>query len=352
MGSGIAQLAAAAGFDVVMRDVRPEFVERGAGVIRSLFDDAVRRGRMTAAAAAAAAARISATTGWEGFESCDLVVEAIVEDTAAKRALFSELAAVARPDAILASNTSALPIERIAGHVPRPERTLGLHFFNPVGRMALLEMVLAPATGPDEARRALDFVKALGKSPVICRSSPGFLVTRVLFFYLNEAIRLWEEGAPAGDIDEAMRAFGWPMGPLRLIDEVGIDVTDFIIGEMARDFPGRFRPTRACAGLLAAGLKGRKNGAGAGFYAYSEGTERLNPAAEDAVGGPRGPGAAALRHGDIRDRLMAVMVAEARLCLSEGVVRSRDDIDFAMIAGTGFPAFRGGLMQFADTLSD
>src|SRR5205085_1007404 len=154
-----------------------------------------------------------------------------------------------RPDALLASNTSALPIEEIAGHVSHPERTLGIHFFNPVSRMALVELIVGRHTSAEAAGTALSLVKALGKSPVICRSSPGFLVTRVLFFYLNEAVRRWEQGGTTAGIDTALRDFGWPMGPLRLIDEVGIDVTDFIFCEMEHYFPARFQRTQACAQL-------------------------------------------------------------------------------------------------------
>jgi 3-hydroxyacyl-CoA dehydrogenase/enoyl-CoA hydratase/3-hydroxybutyryl-CoA epimerase len=182
--------------------------------------------------------------------------------------------------------------------------------------------------------------------PVLCRSSPGFLVTRILFFYLNEAVRMWEQGVPAAAMDEALRDFGWPMGPLRLIDEVGVDVTDFIFGEMAHYFPQRFSRSGACAALLAAGLKGRKNGTGAGFYTYSAGRESLNDPATRALGpavAPLAPGPKA-----ITTKLMGVMVAEARRCLDEGVARTADDVDFATLTGAGFPAFRGGLMRYAN----
>jgi 3-hydroxyacyl-CoA dehydrogenase/enoyl-CoA hydratase/3-hydroxybutyryl-CoA epimerase len=346
MGSGIAQWCAARGLQVVMRDVQPAVVERGFGVIRGLFDEAVKRRLSSAVDAAAGLARVSTTTGWEGFADCDLVIEAIIENVAAKQQLFTELAAVVRPDALLASNTSALPIEELAGHVPNPGRTLGLHFFNPVSRMALVELIVGRHTTAPTAAAALAFTKTLGKSPVICRSSPGFLVTRVLFFYLNEACRLWEEGAPTDVIDDALRDWGWPMGPMRLIDEVGVDVTDFIFGEMAHYFPDRVSRTSICGRLIAAGLKGRKNGASSGFYAYEGRQETLNPAVATlaplvhARSDNMEPAA-------IVDRLMGVMIAEARRCLEEGVIKSPDDVDFALLSGAGFPAFRGGLMKYA-----
>lgn len=345
MGSGIAQWCAAKGLAVILRDVSPEFLERGRGVIAGLFAEGVKRGKLTETEAAAGLARVRTTTAWDGFAECDLVIEAIVENVAAKQKLFSELAALVRPDALLASNTSALPIEEIAGHVPNPARTLGLHFFNPVSRMPLVELVRSKDTSAAVVAQARGLVQALGKSPVVCRSAPGFLVTRVLFFYLNEACLLWEQGVPTEAIDAALREFGWPMGPARLIDEVGVDVTDFILGELAHYYPGRFQRATICGRMLAAGLKGRKNGAGSGFYTYAGGGKEaaLNPAmAALRPAEASNPTAAA-----ITARLMGVMIAEARRCLDEGVVATPDEVDFAMQSGAGFPAARGGLMRYA-----
>jgi 3-hydroxyacyl-CoA dehydrogenase / enoyl-CoA hydratase / 3-hydroxybutyryl-CoA epimerase len=368
MGSGIAHALAVAGYEVMLRDVQPDLVGRGLGIIRGLLDEAVRRERLSASAAALCLDRIGTTTAWDGFATCDLVIEAIVEDVAVKQRLFTELASLVRPDTLLASNTSALPIEEIAGHVPHPERTLGLHFFNPVGRMPLIEMVIGRATSAGSAARALALAQSLGKLPVIVRSSPGFLVTRVLFFYLNEAVRLWQQGVPTAVLDAALRDFGWPMGPLRLIDEVGVDVSDSIFREMARRFPARFPATSACGALLAAGCKGRKNGTG--FYTYHAGHEAVNETAWNTAGAapvsaregrghlsaidPATAEAAPLQNNAspaaIVERLMGVMIDEARLCVDEGVVRSADDVDFALLTGAGFPAFRGGLLRYARSI--
>jgi 3-hydroxyacyl-CoA dehydrogenase/enoyl-CoA hydratase/3-hydroxybutyryl-CoA epimerase len=343
MGSGIAQWCAARGYSVVMRDVKPEFVERGMAVIKGLFDEAAKRGKLSADAAAQGMARVQGTTELAAFADCDLVVEAIVENVAAKQALFAELSQVVRADCVLASNTSALPIEELAATATHPGRTIGIHFFNPVSRMPLIEMVLSPHTTRETADRVLAFAKHLGKTPVICRSSPGFLVTRVLFFYLNAACELWEQGVPTDVIDRAMRDWGWPMGPMRLIDEVGVDVTDFIYGEMKHYFPARFRSTSVCGKMLAAGLKGRKNGASTGFYAYDGGKETLNPAmASFAPASAKAMDAKA-----IQDHLNGVMIDETKRVLDEGVLKTADDADFALLMGTGFPAFRGGLMRYA-----
>ena len=357
MGSGIAQWLAVHGFDVVIRDVQPDLLDHGMQVMRSLTEEAVKRGKLSSADARLGLSRVLATTGWDGFARCDVVIEAIVENIEAKRALFTEVAGIVKPDTILASNTSALPIEAIAGHVPNPGRTLGIHFFNPVSRMPLVELIVARETSAEAAERALALVKALSKSPVICRSSPGFLVTRVLFFYLNEAVRLWESGVGTEQMDAALRDFGWPMGPLRLIDEVGVDVTDFIFGEMAHYFPDRFMRSKACGAMLAAGLRGRKNGTSRGFYRYDGPKESLNDAETRSFAvcepaptpEPRlGVEASSCRTPDaISSHLMRVMAGEAERCLAEGVVKTPDDVDFALLSGAGFPSFRGGLLRWA-----
>ena len=352
MGSGLAQWAAAHGFEVVLRDVSTEVIERGLVVVRRLFDEAARRGKLTPGEGNSGLHRIATTTGWEGFAACDLVIEAIVENAHAKHALFTQIASVVPPATILASNTSALPIEEIAGHVPHPARTLGIHFFNPVSRMSLVELVIGRQTSRAHAERALTFVKALGKAPLLCRSSPGFLTTRVLFFYLNAAVRLREGGVSTEAIDGAMRDFGWPMGPLRLIDEVGVDVTDLIFRELERYFPQRFERSVLCEEMVKVNLSGRKNGTSRGFYRYEGAVEHVNEEmvprlTPRATVSAHETGGVARERSDISHGLMRVMVEEAQRCLDEGVVKTADDVDFALLRGAGFPKSRGGLMQWA-----
>ena len=347
MGAGIAQWCASHSIGVILCDIDHDAVERGIKVIRELFKQEEARGRLTPAEAHRMMGGIGITTSLEDFDGCDLVIEAIVENVEAKRKLFGELSAAMAPDCVFASNTSALPIQDLASQVKNPGRVVGLHFFNPVGRMPLVEVVLSPSTTRVTAERALTFVKALGKTPVLCKSSPGFLVTRVLFFYLNEACRLWEQGAPTEVIDRAMREWGWPMGPMRLIDEVGVDVTDFIFGEMAHYFPGRFTSTTLCHQMVAAGMKGRKNGLSTGFYNYAGDQEVLNPAlaafAPDSVPPPSDAKA-------IQDRLNGVLIEETKRALAEGVIKTPDEADLALLLGAGFPAFRGGLLRYARTI--
>jgi 3-hydroxyacyl-CoA dehydrogenase/enoyl-CoA hydratase/3-hydroxybutyryl-CoA epimerase len=267
----------------------------------------------------------------------------IDENVAAKQKLFAELSQIVQPDCVLASNTSALPIEELSAGAKGPERIVGLHFFNPVGRMPLVELVLSPHTTRAHADRALTFAKALGKTPVVCKSSPGFLVTRALFFYLNEACQLWEQGVPARVIDRAMQEWGWPMGPMRLIDEVGVDVTDFIFGELKHYYPDRFTGTTICAKLLAGGLKGRKNGASSGFYVYTH-DGVVHNAAVEAMAPQAAP---VMEQKVLTDRLNGVLIAETKRVLAEGVLKTADEADLALLLGAGFPAFRGGLMRHA-----
>ncbi len=346
MGSGIAQWCASRGFGVILCDTDKDAVDRGIKVIRGLFKQQEERGLLTAAEAHRMMGGIGVTTSLEDFEMCDLVIEAIVENVEAKQKLFAQLTKVMPPDCVFASNTSALPLEELAATAANPGRVVGLHFFNPVGRMPLVELVLGKATTRATADRALAFVKALGKTPVICRSSPGFLVTRVLFFYLNEACRLWEQGVPTETIDRALREWGWPMGPMRLIDEVGVDVTDFIFDEMQHYYPDRFSATTVCKRMLAARLRGRKNGESSGFYSYADGRETLNPAmAAFTPAAQSAPESAA-----IAEKLNGVMIDETKRVLAEGVLKTPDEADLALLLGAGFPAFRGGLMRYAKSI--
>jgi 3-hydroxyacyl-CoA dehydrogenase / enoyl-CoA hydratase / 3-hydroxybutyryl-CoA epimerase len=339
MGSGIAQWLAARGFDVVLLDVDEQALNRACGIIAKLFDEAVRRGRTSEAEAETACAAIHSTTDWNALAKCDLIIEAIIEDLAAKQTLFAKLASLVPPTTILASNTSALPIDAISAGLPGPERMIGIHFFNPVSRMPLVEVSLGTQTSRTTADRIAAWTRAIGKRAVFCRSSPGFIVTRILFFYLNEAMRIWSTQPDTRAIDRAMLDFGMPMGPLRLIDEVGIDVTACIIDSMRGYYAGRFEPATAAARLVGASLKGRKSGTG--FYHYSSSGEVVNEEAVAIAGAA--PSGDPLTAEQIRDRLLDLMVREARCCIDEGVVKSAEDIDFAMLLGTGFPASRGGL---------
>jgi 3-hydroxyacyl-CoA dehydrogenase/enoyl-CoA hydratase/3-hydroxybutyryl-CoA epimerase len=279
----------------------------------------------------------------EDFEFCDLVIETVTEDLAVKQKLLGELLRVVPPETLIASNTSALPLEQIVAGLPGPGRIVGLHFFNPVSRMPLVEIALTAATTRTTAGRAVGLVRGLGKTPLICRASPGLFVTRVLAGYLNEACRLREQGVPAELIDQAMCDWGWPMGPLRLIDEVGVDVVNSIFNELRQNGSWPLPATRLCGQLVNAGMSGRKNGASSGFYTYGEGKEHVNALLGQFVPDEARP----MESKAIQDLLNGRLIEETKCALAEGIVKTADEADLALILGLGAPAFRGGLMHEA-----
>lgn len=341
MGSGIAAWATGKGLEVTLLDRDWAPLAAGQKRVKELIQRAEKKRVFTPVQAARALDRVHLGTGDIPLTRCDLVLEAAVEDLAVKQAIFADLSRRTRPDTVLATNTSALPIRQLLGQVSQPQRVVGLHFFNPVHRMELVEVIRTDQTSAEALATALGFVRALGKLPVVVADSPGFLVNRILLPYLVEAARLFEQGADPEEIDEAMLDFGMPMGPLRLLDEVGLDVAGEVARTLAAAFPQRMVKPEILDRLLASGLTGRKGGGG--FYQYPANT---------GDGAPRPhPQALALRRGtqsapaDVAAVLAGLMADEARLCLREGIARDADDIDLAMVLGTGYAPFRGGPMQ-------
>jgi len=345
MGSGIAHWCAAHDYGVILCDSNRAAIEKGVGVIRALFADGVARGKVSADSAHRMTGGIGITTSLEDFEYCDLIIEAVAEDLAEKKKVFAELAGLIKPECIVVSTSSALPIEELAAGMPDPQRVLGMHFFNPVSRMPLLEIALGSQTGRVAAGRVLALARAMGKTPVISRSSPGHFVARVFFTYLNEACRIRDEGVAIEVIDEAMVGAGWPMGPMRVLDEIGIDVAAAVFAELAGYFPDRFAASTLCRRMAAAGLRGRKNGAGTGFYHYAEDSPRPRPNPAMAQFAPVEGGSHRSAAWEIHDRLRHVLEEEARRALGEGVVRTAEDAEIALILGAAFPAHRGPLFR-------
>jgi 3-hydroxyacyl-CoA dehydrogenase/enoyl-CoA hydratase/3-hydroxybutyryl-CoA epimerase len=345
MGTGIAQWCAMRGLGVLLYDVDRAILKQSVEIIRELFREAENHGKLSHAAAHKAMGGIGLSSNLEDYEFCDLVIETVTENAAVKQQLLTELARFVPPGVVLATNTSALSIEKITAGLPEPGRIVGLHFFNPVNRMALVEIALTAQTSRATAARALEFVQALGKTPSLCRSNPGLLVTRVLAGYLNEACQLREQGVQTEVIDQAMTDWGWPMGPLRLIDEVGVEVVNSIFDELQQFYPGRFVATHLCSSMVNAGMGGRKNGASSGFYSYNGERELVNPLVDQFTPAVSG----ATEAGVIQDKLVGRMIAETKLALGEGIVKSADEADLALLLGIGFPAFRGGLMHYAKT---
>jgi len=346
MGGGIAQLVSAeADLPVRMKDVRPEALASGMEHAAGLFDKQVKRHRLDLPAARRKMALLQPTLDYTGFAACDLVVEAIIEKLEIKQSVFAEVAQHVPDTAVLASNTSSLSIEKIGAKTPHRERVVGMHFFNPVHKMPLVEVIAPEGADPSAVNTVFAFTRKLGKTPVLVKDAPGFLVNRLLMFYSSEALWLLDEGYKIEDLDRAMTDWGMPMGPMALTDEVGIDVATKVAHILHDAFGDRLALPAWLDRTPESGRLGAKNGKG--FYRY-EGKERKEP--DPAVYGLLGlhPNVNDPDPGRIADRMVLPMVNEAARCLEEGIVRTAGELDLALIFGTGFPPFRGGLCRWAD----
>jgi len=365
MGSGIAQWLSSHGVSVILRDIAREQIDRGLANIEKMYGDAVKRGLMTEEKAKEGRARIVASTAPMELRDVQIVIEAASEKMNVKREVFRELAMEAGSKTIIATNTSALPIGELADVTVSPEHVIGLHFFNPVSRMKLVEVVVAKETSEETRERSLAFVRQIGKLPVVVRDSPGFLVNRVLFPYLLDAAELFESGLHAEKIDNALLQWGMPMGPLRLIDEIGVDIAVDIGNTLEKAYGRRDHVSPVLLWLRDRQMLGRKTGAG--FYKYdgkvqtpNDSLTRWRRALHGEPEGADGPNPAAAGpdwHRDPRlrsneekltHRLIFLMVNEAAGCVEERVVDSPEDADYGMILGTGFAPFRGGPLRFAE----
>jgi len=346
MGGGIAQiLAQKAGIPVRLKDLGTTPLTTGMAHANEIFQKLVGRRRMTQPEAAEKMNLLLPCLDYAGFERVDLVIEAIVENLEIKQKAFSEVADRVGPETVLASNTSSLSIDSIGRDTPNPDRVVGMHFFNPVHRMPLVEVIQASKTSPQTLQTILALCRRLGKTPVVVQDGPGFLVNRLLTFYMTEALWLLGEGNGIEDIDGAMTDWGMPLGPLALIDTVGIDVAVKVSHILSEAFPQRLVLPAWADRLVSPDQLGIKTGSG--FYLY-DGQERQkpNPAIYQSLG--LDPATSPSERGPLVDRMVLPMVNEAARCLAEELVRNPADLDLAMIMGTGFPPFRGGLCRWAD----
>ncbi len=347
MGSGIAELFAYQKIPVRVVELDQERLQAGLERTRSLLEKAAKRRRWSSEQLKTRADCIVGSTDFEGFEAVDLVIEAVVEKMEIKRDVFARLEESVSETAVIATNTSALSVSELQKSMRHPERACGLHFFNPPHLMPLVEVVGGIKTSDDTLATAFDLAIRLGKTPVVVADSPGFVVNRILAAYLTEAGHLLHEGMSVETVDQLMSRFGMPMGPLRLLDEIGLDVVAEVSRTMEKGLGSRFAPAPVMNEILALGLLGRKGGRG--FYRYRDGRSRgLDPEVADvlraaASGGPPTPAAA-------QERMVFGMVNEAARALDDRVVAEPADVDIAMIMGTGFPPFRGGLLRYADSV--
>jgi 3-hydroxyacyl-CoA dehydrogenase/enoyl-CoA hydratase/3-hydroxybutyryl-CoA epimerase len=341
MGSGIAQWLSSRGVTVILRDVNLEILDRGLANVEKIYNDAVKRGLMSEEKAKQGRSRIICSTAPMELRDVQFVIEAASEKMEIKREIFRELSMQAGAKTIVATNTSALAVSALAECTISPDHVIGLHFFNPVSRMKLVEVVIAKETSDETREHSLAFVRQVGKLPVVVRDSPGFLVNRVLFPYLLDAAELFAAGVDLEKIDNALTKWGMPMGPLRLIDEIGIDVSIDIAATLEKAYGKRDRAPEILQKMREAKLLGRKSGAG--FYRY----EGRNQSPNESLGQWRRGGASNVDV-DLANRLMFLMVNEAARCVEEQVVESPEDADYGMIVGTGFAPHRGGPLRFAE----
>ena len=345
MGGSIAELIAARDIPVLLKDIQQEALDAGLRHANELLQKAARKGVFGSGEAGLKFAFIQGTLSYEKFGEVDLVIEAIVERMAVKQQVLQDVEERIPPHAIFATNTSSLSVSTLAEVAERPERVVGIHFFNPVHRMPLVEIVRTDRTSDDALASAFSFALKMGKTPVLVADRAGFLVNRLLAPYLNEVGYLLEEGCDVRAIDQALEDFGMPMGPCRLLDEVGLDIAEHVALEMERAFGERMRPSGLVDAMSADGLLGRKNGRG--FYRYEQGKRK---GVEPTVARRFSGAGAGLTPDDeeIRRRCLYLMVNEAAYALEEKVVETAGELDLALVMGIGFPPFRGGLLSWAD----
>jgi 3-hydroxyacyl-CoA dehydrogenase/enoyl-CoA hydratase/3-hydroxybutyryl-CoA epimerase len=348
MGGGIAQIVAdKTDASVRMRDINWNALSGGMRAAAKIWKKRVERRRMTRGEMQRKMSRITTTTDWSGFQRVDAVIEAVVENLEIKRKVLAEFEVLSKTSAIFATNTSTIPITDIAAKATRPDQVVGMHFFNPVDKMPLVEVIRGAKTSDVAAVTIASLARKLGKTVVYCNDGPGFVVNRILGPYMNESGFLLQEGNSIESIDKSMTDFGMPMGPLMLLDEVGIDVAAKVSQILGAAFASRMGETsKVVDALYADGRYGKKNGKG--VYKYVNGKRTTpDPAVYKLVGVSR-PHPVDARNAV--ERMIFAMVNEAALILEERIVGSAGELDLAMIMGTGFPPFRGGLLRYADAL--
>lgn len=348
MGGGIAETAAYQGIDVRLKDITPERVAAGLAHAARIARRLQKRGKFTPRDMRQLMNRISGTTSYAGFGHVDVVIEAIVEDSDIKRTVLAETERQIPVDAVVATNTSSLRVDDLASAMERPEQFGGLHFFNPVERMPLVEVVRGARTSDETVAALHRFAVQLGKTPVVVRDGAGFWVNRLLMPYLNEATHLFAEGVGIETLDTALERFGLPMGPLALIDEVGIDIAVKVGAVLSAAYPDRMTDSPVLEGFERSGRRGKKSGLG--FYQY-EGARRKSPDPEArSVLRLEAAAPEATIYDDVYlvSRCLYPMVNEAARALTDRVVATPADGDLAMVMGIGWPPFRGGLLRWAD----
>lgn len=353
MGGGIAYQSATSKTPIIMKDITPAALELGLGEAAKLLDKQVSRGKLSTKEMAETLGRIRATLTYGDFTSAQLVIEAVVENLSIKRKVLAELESSCSPDTIITSNTSTLSIDDLAKDLKRPEKFLGMHFFNPVPKMPLIEVIRGAKTSPEALATTVAYASSLGKTPIVVRDCPGFLVNRVLFPYFAGFFRLIHDGASMDAVDKTMQKWGWPMGPAYLLDVVGLDTAVHANSVMASAFPDRMKADfpLAIEAFLKEGRLGQKNLKG--FYDYAPDKKGIpqkksSEVALQLINKMRDGRSQEFSESEIIERMMIPMVLECIRCLDEKIVDSPAEVDMALLYGLGFPPFRGGLFRWVD----
>ncbi|MCH9298236.1 fatty acid oxidation complex subunit alpha FadJ [Pantoea allii] len=349
MGGGIASVSAInAGLPVRIKDISLQGINHALQTSWALLGKKVKRRQLSPAQRQQQMARISGGTDYQGFAHRDMVIEAVFEDLALKRQMVADVEAHCQPDTIFASNTSSIPIAEIAATAQRPQNIIGLHYFSPVEKMPLVEVIPHATTSPETLASTVTLARKQGKTPIVVADKPGFYVNRILTPYINEAMRCVVEGEPIDHIDRALVKFGFPVGPVQLLDEVGIDVGSKISPGLQQAYGERFAAPSALDAVIQDGRKGRKNGKG--FYLYGSSRfarKKVDPAVYSLL--KRKP-MKKQSGAQIAERCVLMMVNEAVRCLDEQVIRSPRDGDIGAVFGIGFPPFLGGPFHYIDRL--
>jgi 3-hydroxyacyl-CoA dehydrogenase/enoyl-CoA hydratase/3-hydroxybutyryl-CoA epimerase/enoyl-CoA isomerase len=354
MGGGIAYQSALRGTPIIMKDIAQAGLDLGLGEAQKLLAKQVERGRMQQSKADKVLADITPALDYSGFDQVDIIVEAVVENPKVKKLVLAEVEQLVPATTVLTSNTSTISISLLAQALTRPENFCGMHFFNPVPLMPLVEVIRGEKTGDQAVAQTVAYALSLGKSPIVVNDCPGFLVNRILFPYFGAFCQLLRDGADFRVIDKVMETFGWPMGPAYLLDVVGIDTASHCMAVMAEGFPDRMQYdfTTAIDHLYEAGSYGQKNGKG--FYRYEQNAggrpvkvfdesilETLKPLQLDQQ---------EISEQAICERMMVALCLEAVRCLEDGIVSSAAEVDMGLLLGLGYPRFRGGALRYIDNL--
>lgn len=355
MGGGIAYQSAVRGVPVTMKDISDKALDLGMSEANKLLAKQVERKKITQEKAGAVLSSIRPTLTYGDMSSVDVVVEAVVENPKIKKSVLAEIEALVRPDTVLASNTSSISIDELATGLQRPENFLGMHFFNPVHKMPLVEVIKGAKTNPEAVATIVGLATTMGKTPIVVNNCPGFLVNRVLFPYFAGFMLALRDGADFVKVDKVMEGFGWPMGPAYLDDVVGMDTSHHVADVLAEGYPDRMAKTfRSALDVMYENKRfGQKNGVG--FYKYEtdpkgKPKKTADPVSYELIATVQPNGQQDMSDEEIIDRLMIPMIIETARCLEEDIVATAAEADMGLIMGIGFPPHLGGALKYADML--